>query len=116
MGCLVLPACDLDKVGIAIAGRELNDAEPVAQRPKAERLGIDGNGVLECYGSGQVALVEINRHMRRRSLQINKKSYADFSIRLEDSVNPHLHDVGDGWRGLIRTDRNDGKRNGCKPR
>ena len=32
---------DLDDIGVAVAGRKLDEAEPVAERVEPERLGVD---------------------------------------------------------------------------
>ena len=51
-------------MGVAVAGRELNDAELVAAGNQAQGFGIDGDGSAEIQSGGQVALVKLDGHQR----------------------------------------------------
>ena len=60
---LALARCDLDHVRGAVSRRYLHDAEAVAMRVEAERLGVDGDrpDIVEAE-IGQIVFVEADRH------------------------------------------------------
>ena len=59
---LPLPLGDADDVDVAIAGRELHQAQPVAMRVQPHRLRVHGDRIAIIREVGQVPLVETDRH------------------------------------------------------
>jgi hypothetical protein len=55
-------ARDLHQVGVAIAGRELDQAEPVAMGVETHGLGIDRHDRAERQVRGKIAAVKADRH------------------------------------------------------
>jgi hypothetical protein len=53
---------ELDEVGPAVAGRKLDQAEPVAMAVQTHGLGVDRDYVAEVEAVGQVAPVEFEGH------------------------------------------------------
>ena len=53
---------ELDEMRVAVAGRKLRQAQPVAPRIEAHRLGVDGDRRAEGEALGKIALVKLNRH------------------------------------------------------
>ena len=62
-GALIGPARDLHQMGIAVAGRELDQAEPVAMGVEAHRLGVDRHDGAERQIGGKVAAMKADRHL-----------------------------------------------------
>ncbi len=62
IGRLGLAAADLHQIGVAVAGGELHQAEAVALRIEAERLGVDGDAVPGPVIGGQIAPMQTNVH------------------------------------------------------
>lgn len=56
----ILARAELNEVRRAIAGRHLDQAQPVAQRIEAEGFGIDGNAVAEAEIGRNVALIKFD--------------------------------------------------------
>ena len=61
-GALAGPARHLHQMGIAVAGRELDQAKPVAMRVETHGLGVDGHDRAERDVGRQVAAMELDRH------------------------------------------------------
>jgi hypothetical protein len=54
---------ELHEVAVAVAGRKLREAEPVAQRVETHRLGIDGDARTEIDTGWKIALMKMDRHV-----------------------------------------------------
>ena len=57
-----LPPGDPHEIGVAVAARELHEAQPVAMRIEAEGLGVDGDDGPEIGAVRQIALVQADGH------------------------------------------------------
>src|SRR6185437_2424895 len=64
IGCRVRTGRKLHGVAHAVAGRELHQAQPVAERIETQRLAVDGDKRSEVEIVGQVALVQLDLHVR----------------------------------------------------
>ena len=53
---------ELHRVADVVSRRELDQAQPVAERVEAERLGVDGDGRSKIKPVGQIAVVEFDFH------------------------------------------------------
>jgi hypothetical protein len=58
----ILAAGNLDDVGAAVAGRQLDDAEAVPVMVEPHGFGIDGNRISVAADIRQVAAMQANRH------------------------------------------------------
>ena len=58
LGALFWPGLDLHDLGVAVAARQLHDAQPVAPDGEAEGFGVDRDGVAKGPVGGQVGAVE----------------------------------------------------------
>ena len=58
--CLVYGFAELDYMTGIAAGRELNQAKPVASKVEPHGLGIDRHGLAELETVGQIVLVEFD--------------------------------------------------------
>ncbi len=54
---------ELHQMTVAVAGRELHEAQPVAMRMQAHRLGVDGDDGAEIDALGQIFLVQLDLHV-----------------------------------------------------
>ena len=66
---LGLAGCDLDQMGVAVAGRQLHQAQTVPMRVQPHGLAIDGDRVAPLDSVRQIALVEVVRHSTPRVLK-----------------------------------------------
>jgi len=51
-------AVELDEVGSTVAGRQLNEAKPIAMGFEAKSLGVDSNPVWKAHAFGEITLME----------------------------------------------------------
>ncbi len=56
------PAGNLDDIGAAVAGRQLDDAEAVPVMVEPHGFGIDGNRIAVAADIRQIAPMQANRH------------------------------------------------------
>lgn len=54
---------ELNEMAVAVAGRKLREAKPVAQRVETHGLGVDGDARPETKASRKIALVKMDRHV-----------------------------------------------------
>ena len=52
----------MDDMGVAVAGRKLDHAQPVTVRPEAERLGIDRHKTAQRDAGRQIGFVQVIGH------------------------------------------------------
>ncbi len=64
VGRVVAIALEFHEMRIAVAGRKLHEAEPVAVVLQPHRLGIDGDVALKFKPVGQVAFMQVNGNGR----------------------------------------------------
>ena len=64
LGAALWPAAICTTSAVPSPADKLDDAEPVAMRVEAERLGVDGDRVLVARRVGEIALVKADRHDR----------------------------------------------------
>src|SRR5205814_212122 len=60
---IIAPALEADEMLVALAVRQLNEAQPVAAGDQAHGFGVDGDWTVgERHAGRQVFLVEMNSH------------------------------------------------------
>src|SRR5438270_13683139 len=70
-------------MGIAVAGRQLNQAQPVAMRVEPHRLGVDSDRRNEGEALGKLAMMQLMAHAACAGLSHNREG------RREASLPPH---------------------------
>ena len=58
---------DLNEIGVAVAPRQLHEAEPIAMRIETARLGVEGDAAAPTPVIGKIALVQADGHGRPRA-------------------------------------------------
>ena len=58
IGRVVAALRKLHEMGGAVAGGQLYDAQPVAMGPQPKRFTVDRDGIAECHGGRDIALVD----------------------------------------------------------
>ena len=66
---------ELHEMGVAVAARQLRQAEPVAVRVQPHRLGVDRHRVAKQEPFGQVAAIQLVSQTRIRSFKLTGTDY-----------------------------------------
>ncbi len=67
LGAAYWPALELHGMADPVAGRQLRQAEPVAEGIEAQGLGVDRHQLAQVKTVGQVALMQMNFHLSSSS-------------------------------------------------
>ena len=63
---LVIVRRELDQMGVAVAGRQLHQAQPVAMRVEPHRLGVDRDRRTEGEALRKIAMMQLMNSCRLR--------------------------------------------------
>src|SRR5208282_4001750 len=83
---LVIAVGELNQMAFAEASRKLDQAQPVALRLEAHRLGVDGYGAAERQSGGKIAAMQMRVHrfrfhVRSRNLGAQEKTRTSKTFR-----------------------------------